>query len=58
MGISKKVNVNSYDVYINGDYYGSNITSIQVNTNDEISIDIMKNDNSLDSTLFVTNELI
>jgi hypothetical protein len=58
MNIFKKTNVDSYDVYINGDYYGTNISSIQINTNDEISIDVLKNDNSLDSTLLVTNDLI
>jgi hypothetical protein len=58
INILKKINIDSYDVYINGDYYGSNIETIQINTNDEISIDILRTDNSLESTLFLVNNLI
>lgn len=58
INIFKKINIDSYDVYINGDYYGSNIETIQINTNDEISIDIFRSDNSLESTLFFVNNLI
>jgi len=58
MFLSKKTNVLTYDVYINGDFYGSNIESIQINTNDELYIEIVKQDQSLDSVLEFTNTLI
>jgi len=58
MFLSKKTNVLTYDVYINGDFYGSNIESIQINTNDELYIEIVKQDQSFDSVLEFTNTLI
>jgi hypothetical protein len=42
-------NVDNYSVYINGDYYGDNVKEIQINTNDELTIDIVK-DNPLDES--------
>jgi|LakMenEpi03Aug12_release.lakeMendotaPanAssembly.Ray.scaffolds.fasta_scaffold00077_101 hypothetical protein len=35
-------NVDSFDVYINGDYYGSDLDLIQLNTNDIILIEVNK----------------
>jgi hypothetical protein len=35
-------NVDSFDVYINGDYYGSDLNLIQLNTNDIILIEVNK----------------
>jgi len=35
-------NVDSFDVYINSDYYGSDLDLIQLNTGDIISIDVNK----------------
>jgi hypothetical protein len=42
-------NVNSFDVYINGDYYGSDVPEIQITTNDILRIDVVKANNSLES---------
>ena len=38
----ESTNVDSYDVYINGDFYGTDITKIQINTNDQLTITIQK----------------
>lgn len=35
-------NIDSYDVYINNDFYGSDIQVIQVNTNDSIRFEVTK----------------
>jgi hypothetical protein len=35
-------NIDSYDVYINNDFYGSDIQTIQVNTKDSIRFEITK----------------
>jgi hypothetical protein len=37
-------NVGDYSVFINGDFYGTNLSEIQINTNDILKIDIVKND--------------
>jgi len=58
MGIEKTNNVNSYDVYINGDYYGTDISQIQINTNDTLQIDIIRKDNTKDSNILFTNKLV
>lgn len=46
---SKSNNIRDYDVYINENYYGTNINEIQVTTNDVVKIDVEKiieNENS------------
>ena len=44
-------NIESFDVYINDDYYGSDLDLIQINSNDVLRIDIVKKDDSLESTI-------
>jgi archaellum component FlaF (FlaF/FlaG flagellin family) len=39
-------NISNFDVYINGDYYGSNVNKIQITTNDTLTISVTKNDNT------------
>jgi hypothetical protein len=36
------VNVNTYDVYINNDYYGTNVSQVQINTNDIVRIEVVR----------------
>jgi len=48
------VNISSYEFYINGLYYGNNISQlpqseIQINTNDVFTVNIVKTNNSLES---------
>ena len=51
-------NVDSYDVYINGDYYGTDIQNIQITTNDILRIDVVKTDNTKESSITFNNELV
>lgn len=44
-------NVDSYDVYINGDFFGTDVLLIQVNTNDTVTFSIVKTDNLLDANI-------
>jgi hypothetical protein len=58
ISVSDSVNVSGYDVFINGDYYGSDISNIQINTNDELKFVISKTNPSLVSTILLKNLLI
>lgn len=58
MNVDYSKNISSYDVYINGDYYGTDIQAIPINTNDLLQIDIIKNDNTLESILKFGNALV
>lgn len=51
-------NVDSYDVYINGDYYGTDIQNIQITTNDILRIDVVKIDDTKEATIRFDNELV
>ena len=51
-------NVESYDVYINNDYYGSDVNIIQITTNDTLRIEVTKIDNTLQSVIQFENKLI
>jgi hypothetical protein len=51
-------NVSSYDVYINDDYYGSDLTSLQINTNDNLRVDIVKVNLTKESTIIFASKLI
>ena len=51
-------NVQSYDVYINNDYYGSDVNIIQITTNDTLRIEVTKIDNTLQSVIQFENKLI
>lgn len=51
-------NVDSFDIYINDDYYGSDIEEIQINTNDAVRMVVTKTDNTQEAKLFFKNDLI
>ena len=51
-------NVESYDVYINGDYYGTDVQKIQITTNDELRIEVIKTDNTQESYIKFDNILV
>ena len=56
--VTKTENVSSYDVYINDDYYGSDLTSLQINTNDNLRVDIVKVNLTKESTIIFASNLI
>ena len=51
-------NISSYDVYINNDYYGSDVNLIQITTNDTLRIQVVKEDNSLEGKIIFENRLV
>jgi hypothetical protein len=51
-------NISSYDVYINNNYYGSDITDIQINTNDVLKFVVTKTNINLESKIFLYGVLI
>jgi hypothetical protein len=52
------LNINSFNVYINGYFYGSDLSEILINTNDSLKIDIIKKDVNKESTIKLNNVLI
>jgi len=58
MKVGSVENVDSYSVYINDDFYGNDITEIQINTGDIIKIDIVKDDNTKSSKIVLQQQLI
>jgi hypothetical protein len=51
-------NLDSFDVYINNDYYGSDIEQIQLNTNDVLRLIVVKKDNDKESIIKFNNLLV
>jgi len=51
-------NVDSFSIYINGNYYGDDMTEISVNTNDVVVIEIVKDDNSKEAILYCNVQLL
>lgn len=51
-------NVDSYDVYINDDYYGTDVQKIQITTNDVLRIEVVKTDDTKESTISFDNILV
>jgi len=44
-------NVDTYDVYINDNFFGTDVTEILINTGDALRIEIIKNDNTQSSII-------
>jgi len=54
--IGDTTNIESFDVYINDYYYGSDLELIQINSGDVLRIDVVKTDVSQESTIqFIDN---
>ena len=51
-------NIDTYDVYINGDYYGANVQIIQITTNDTLRIDVTKTNNTQEGNILFENKLV
>lgn len=56
--IGSVTNVDSFDVYINDDYYGSDLELIQINSGDVLRLDIVKNDDLLESTIQFIDKIL
>jgi hypothetical protein len=44
-------NVTTFDVYVNGDFFGSDLITIQISTNDVVKIIVTKGNNTLESKI-------
>jgi hypothetical protein len=51
-------NVDSYQVFINDDFYGNDITEIQINNGDLVRVVVTKLDNTQPSEIIFNEELI
>jgi hypothetical protein len=58
MSLIRSTNVDSFNVYINGDYFGTDVSEIQITTNDILRIDVVKNDNTLESNIEFEAQLV
>lgn len=58
MTFVNSTNVDSYDVYINDDYYGSDVQEIQITTNDVLRIDVVKTDDTQEATIQFDSQLV
>jgi hypothetical protein len=58
MEFVKSSNVSSYDVYINDDYYGTDVQKIQITTNDILRIEVVKENNSNDALIQFDSKLV
>lgn len=58
LNVGNMKNINSYDIFINNEYYGSDIGEIQINTNDVLKIIITKQDNTKESKMEISSKLI
>ena len=54
----QSVNIEEFSVYINEQYYGYNVESIQINTNDMLRIDIISIGGSEDPYILFTQSLV
>ena len=51
-------NVDTFDLYINNNYYGSDVEVIQITTNDILRIEVTKIDNNNESLIVFDNKLV
>ena len=51
-------NIDGYDVFINNDYYGTDISTIQINTNDVLKFTITKTNINQESKILLYGILI
>lgn len=58
MTFTNSTNVESYDVFINEDYYGSDVQEIQITTNDVLRIDVVKTDGTQEATIQFDSQLV
>jgi hypothetical protein len=54
----QSTNVESYSVFINDNYYGDDVTEIQINTDDNLRIEIVKQIGDMPTSLSFSQKLI
>jgi hypothetical protein len=58
LNLSDNINITTFDVYINNQYYGSDLSEIQINTNDSMRLEITKDDDTKESKITFNNLLL
>ena len=58
ISVANTSNVDDYDVYINNDFFGTNVDNIQINTGDVLRFEIIKNDSMMESSISLSNQVI
>ena len=58
INVGNITNVSSFDVCINDDYYGTDLSMIQINTNDRLRIEVVKNDDTKESMIELKSTLL
>jgi hypothetical protein len=58
MEFVKSSNISSYDVYINDDYYGTDVQKIQITTNDVLRIEVIKENISDEAAIQFDSKLV
>jgi hypothetical protein len=58
MSVANSDNVETFDVYINDNYYGSDVEVIQITTNDVLRIEITKLNNNNEALIVFDNKLV
>jgi hypothetical protein len=58
MNLISSNNITLFDVYINGNYFGSDIQKIQITTNDILRIEVTKQTPGQDANLLFENKLV
>ena len=58
LNLGDTTNIESYDVYLNNQYYGSDLLQIQINTNDVLRIVVVKNDDTQEGIIQLDNQIL
>jgi hypothetical protein len=58
LNLVKSENISEFEVFINNDYYGSDVDEIQLNNGDKFRVVVTKIDNTKESNITFTNGII
>ena len=58
LNLGETTNIDSFDVYINNQYYGSDLYQIQINTNDVLKIIVIKTNDTQEGSIVLENQLV
>ena len=56
--ISSTENVDEYSVYINNDFYGVDVSEIQINTGDLLRLEVVKTNTLIDASIIIDSPLL
>jgi hypothetical protein len=56
--VTNTTNISSYDIFINNQYFGSDVSEIFLDTNDIFRVEVTKDDNSQSSIMQIANRLV